>query len=134
MPLIFHSTSNREFRRSLRRTMTPAEVFFWKLVRGRLFRGLKFRRQAGVGPYVVDFYCPATKLVIEIDGDSHFTADGVRHDQIRTHYLEAMGLTVLRFTNADVLERSVAVLDRVWAYSSICPSSERRDWSEEFEG
>jgi very-short-patch-repair endonuclease len=72
--------------------------------------GAKFRRQHPVPPYVVDFYCDAFKLVIELDGSQH----SEEADRVRTKYLEKRGFTVLRFTNHDVLENRMAVLEAIW--------------------
>jgi len=64
--------------------------------------GASFRRQTPVGPYIADFYSPKHRLIIEIDGDSHFTPDGLEYDAERTAFLEGLGLRVIRFTNAEV--------------------------------
>jgi very-short-patch-repair endonuclease len=63
---------------------------------------IPFARQKPVGKYIVDFLCPSRKLVIEIDGSQHFTDAGLEYDQIRTDYLNSLGLHVLRFTNKEV--------------------------------
>jgi adenine-specific DNA-methyltransferase len=75
--------------------------------------GAKFRRQHEFGPYVVDFFCPATKLVIEVDGGQHYTPEGIASDGIRTRFLEANGLRVLRFSDAEVLTQADAVAERI---------------------
>jgi very-short-patch-repair endonuclease len=82
--------------------MTAAEKKLWY---GYL-RTFKFKvfRQRPIDHFIVDFYCPSLKLVIEIDGDSHFTDEGKEYDQERTQRLEGYGLTVLRFTNQQVLQ------------------------------
>ena len=67
------------------------------------FFELKFRRQHGIGSYIVDFYCPERKLVVEIDGDTHVDDQAVRRDQERTRDLTAMGYTVTRYTNHQIL-------------------------------
>lgn len=103
--------------RQLRKTMTPAEKRLW-------FHCLheapqRFRKQRPVGPFIVDFYCAASKLVIEVDGDSHFTEQGLSHDEKRTQFLEALGLTVLRFTNDDILQRIDAVKDVIYRHMKL---------------
>ena len=65
--------------------------------------GYRFRRQYGIGPYVLDFYCLGLKLAIEVDGDSHFEAG--EYDRERQRYIESLGIRVLRFTNREVFER-----------------------------
>ncbi|MCB2376452.1 endonuclease domain-containing protein [Hymenobacter sp. BT635] len=67
--------------------------------------GRKFRRQHGIGQYIVDFYCPAERLVVELDGAGHFTASGEANDAERTSCLNTLGLRVLRFENLLVLEQ-----------------------------
>jgi very-short-patch-repair endonuclease len=93
-----------ERRRALRRQHTEAERALWRAVRSRAL-GAKFRRQHAIGPYVVDLYCAAVRVVIEIDGGHHFDADRLAYDAARTAWLEARGLHVLRFTNRDVADR-----------------------------
>ena len=73
----------------------------------------RFRRQRPFGIYIVDFYCAAQKLVIEIDGDSHTTDDAIEYDKERTAYLQGLGLRVIRFTNMDVMENIEGVFDSI---------------------
>lgn len=88
--------------RSLRRDPTPTEKKLWfEFLREQ---PEKFTRQKPLGRYIADFYCSAHRLVIEVDGDSHFTDDG-RRDANRTAALEALGVRVIRFTNEDVTQR-----------------------------
>lgn len=91
------------FARKLRREQTPAERRFWALLHPWREAGWHFRRQAPIGPFVVDFVCKRAKLVIEIDGDSHYSDEGIERDIARTEYLRRLGYSVLRFTNDDVL-------------------------------
>jgi very-short-patch-repair endonuclease len=88
--------------KELRKNMTTAEKKLWY---GYL-KTFKFKvlRQRPIDHFIVDFYCPTLKLVIEIDGDSHFTDEGKDYDQERTQRLEGHGLKVLRFTNHQVLQ------------------------------
>lgn len=89
--------------RTMRKEMTAAEFHLWQ----HCLRDfpVKFRRQRPFGSFIVDFYCPACKLVVEVDGDSHFSDQGLAYDQERTLYLESLGLTVVRFTNHEVLHQ-----------------------------
>ena len=93
--------------RRLRRDSTPAERKLWF----EFLRDLpvKFTRQKPLGDYIVDFYCASRMLVVEIDGDSHFTGEATSRDAGRTAALEAKGLRVARFTNEDVMQRFEAV-------------------------
>lgn len=98
-------------RRELRHNATPAEKVFWAIISDRKLFGLKFRRQHGIGPYIVDLYCAALKLIIEIDGDSHGTLEGIEVDKKRTAYLESLGYILIRYNNLDVLSNLDGVFD-----------------------
>jgi very-short-patch-repair endonuclease len=102
-----------EFARQMRREPTPAEEALWRLLRGRQLAGFKFRRQHPVGRYIADFYTAAAALVVELDGDTHATPEGIEHDRIRHAYLQSLGLAVIRFWNFDVKETPDGVLERV---------------------
>jgi very-short-patch-repair endonuclease len=98
--------------RALRRDMTLPEGLLWRVLRSRP-EGFKFRRQHPFGRCIVDFYCPATRLVIEIDGISHDMGDRPDRDRDRDLWLEGQGLQVLRFAASDVmkdLESAVAAI------------------------
>jgi hypothetical protein len=75
---VFNRISEKPVRQSLRKALPAAELILWSKLKSRQVNGWKFRRQFGVGPYVVDFYCPALKLAIEIDGDSTFDQASMR--------------------------------------------------------
>lgn len=89
----------REFRKEL----TFAEDRFWKMVHNRKLLNLKIRREHPIGPFIADFYCHDLKLVIEIDGDIHLVPHIKQRDISREYYLRTLGLSVIRFTNEDVL-------------------------------
>lgn len=91
-------------RRILRHNLTPAEKLFWTMVSNKKFYNLKFRKQHGIGNYIVDFYCSEKQLIIEIDGDSHFDKEGVDNDKIRTQYLESFGYKVIRYNNKSIIQ------------------------------
>ncbi len=97
------------FRRNLRRTSTDAEQLLWAFVRRGLL-GAKFRRQHPAGPYVLDFFCPAHRIAIELDGGQHWCGDAPLRDAVRTRYLAERGIRVLRFSNAEMFEESEAVI------------------------
>lgn len=100
-----------EAARRLRRELTPAESILWEALRGRQLDGLKFRCQHPVGKFILDFYCPSVKLVIEVDGGIHDQQQ--EYDQARTEKLEAFGYRVLRFTNDQVMKDLSAVLETI---------------------
>jgi len=105
--------SRVERRRQLRRQSTDAELLLWRLLRGRQRGGAKFRRQHQVGPYVLDLYCPEQRVAVEADGAQHLTVEGVARDAVRTRYLESKGIRVLRFTNAQILTETDAVVEAI---------------------
>jgi very-short-patch-repair endonuclease len=87
----------------LRRNQSDAEGAFWAKVRDKQFFGMKFFRQYSIGPYILDFYCPTLKLAVELDGGQHNQSDGREHDAVRSGYLKAQGIDVVRFWNNEVL-------------------------------
>jgi very-short-patch-repair endonuclease len=95
----------KQRRQRLRNAATPAERALWSMLRKRQLGGRKFRRQHGIGPYIVDFYCPAEQLIIELDGAVHDDPARHEYDDERQHFLAEKGFTVLRFANEDVFEQ-----------------------------
>lgn len=89
--------------RELRSTMTDAEIALWAKLRRKQLHELQFYRQKPIGNYIVDFYCPSARLVVEIDGGQHYKEEGKRRDAVRDSYLKGIGLRVLRFSNLDIL-------------------------------
>lgn len=98
----------------MRHTATDAEHLMWQLLRAKRFMNLKFRRQHVIEPYIVDFYCHEIGLVIELDGSQHQTDNAIEYDAERTKFLEALGLTVVRYWNHDVLGRTDVVVEDLW--------------------
>jgi very-short-patch-repair endonuclease len=103
----------RDRAREMRTHMSLAEVRLWSHLRGDRLEGLRFRRQHPIGPYVADFFCPRRNLVVEVDGDSHFTPEQQRYDADRTNYFTELGLREIRFTNVDVLTNIEGVLGEI---------------------
>ena len=97
----------------LRRDATPAERKLWARLKGKQIDGMQFRRQHPVGPFIVDFYCAALNLAIELDGDSHGVDGAAEKDAARTAYLQAKGVSVLRFWNADVHSNVIGVVETI---------------------
>ncbi len=98
-------------RRDLRHNPTAAELAFWSHIANKRFINFKFRKQHGIGPYIVDFYCAQKKVIIEIDGDTHATDKGPERDKNRTAYLESLGYKVIRYNNRDVLNNASGVFE-----------------------
>lgn len=117
MPMkFFNIHENKELRKELRINQPKAEKLLWYRLKAKKFLNTKFRRQHGIGPFIVDFYCAELKLAIEIDGDSHFTDEAVEKDKSRTAYLEKEGIEILRFTNTDVYKNIDMVLEELKLY------------------
>ena len=100
-----------DFARELRTNATLPERILWSRLRKRLLGGFRFRRQRPIGPYICDFVCLSEKVIVELDGSQHVaqTAYDVRRDTL----LRSNGFRVLRFWNADVLERLDVVLETI---------------------
>jgi very-short-patch-repair endonuclease len=102
--------------------MTDAEQRLWYCLRNKQLDGFRFRKQHPMARFVLDFYCPAVKLAIEIDGAQHNTLSGRASDAERTRWLTAHGIRVLRFWNHEVLQDLPGVLQRVWDVVHLPPS------------
>ena len=104
MPPRFNvSPQNRARARAMRKNMTDAELKLWNELRAHRLMGLGFRRQYPIRNYIVDFACPAKRLIVEADGSQHGDNEAVRYDDQRTRQLEADGWTIVRFWNDDIL-------------------------------
>lgn len=113
----------KQLAREKRRAATPAENALWQHLRTRQLIGAKFRRQHCIEPFIVDFYCRDANLVIEVDGPIHSRTR--EEDAIRQEYLEQAGLTVIRFTNEEVLQSLESVLERIRIALRSSPSLRR---------
>ncbi|HEX6901505.1 MAG TPA: endonuclease domain-containing protein [Thermoanaerobaculia bacterium] len=103
----------REQAREMRKNPTPAEEVLWERLRDRKLHGLKFRRQCPIGPFIADFCCQDRRVIVELDGEIHETAQGVARDQGRDAYLRGLNYVVLRFPNQQVLEDPDSVVDEI---------------------
>ena len=112
---IFNKNELKPRRKELRNNSTYAEVFFWQQVKGSQLEGRKFRRQTSIGSFVVDFYCPEEKLIVELDGEVHFNEEAYKYDKERTEYLESLGIRVIRFENSEVLKNTEYVFRKIKA-------------------
>ena len=97
--------------RKLRREMTPHERKLWYLFLRKY--PMKIYKQRIIGSYIVDFYCAAARLVIEIDGSQHYETEKEASDAKRTAFLESYGLMVLRFSNGDIDRKFHAVCEQI---------------------
>ena len=101
----------------LRQNLTTAEAKLWSVIRNKQLEGLRFRCQHPVGNFILDFYCPSCKLVIEVDGDVHNSQ--LEYDAERTNKLAEHGYTVLRFSNEQVMNNLPEVLTKI--KQVVCP-------------
>lgn len=106
-----YNRSLKEKSRSLRINMTDAEQALWHRIRRKQIQGVQFYRQKPLLSFIVDFYCPAAKLVVELDGSQHLEKEHQIKDQKRDAALAGLGLRVLRFDNRQVLLETDAVLE-----------------------
>ena len=98
----------------LRANTTPHERTLWRALKELPVAGTHFRRQAPIGPYVVDFFCPAKRLIIELDGGHHNEDEAAERDRKRQHWLEQQGYRVIRFWNSEITADLNAVLERIY--------------------
>ena len=102
-------------RKTLRNNATAPETILWLRLKGKQIEGLKFRRQYGVGPYVLDFYCTELRLGIELDGEVHNTYEAEEYDKMRTQFLNENQITVLRYKNEVVYQNVEAIIEDIKA-------------------
>src|SRR6202790_2973433 len=113
MPMI--STSiRRAAAKKLRTNATPHERILWRALKELPMDGTHFRRQAPIGPYIVDFFCPAKRLIVELDGGHHNDDETARRDRERQLWLAHEGYRVVRFGNSEITGDLTAVLERIY--------------------
>lgn len=108
---IFNKSQYKIRRQELRNNMTEPEKKLWQILRNKQM-GIKFRRQHGIGHYIADFYCPELKMVIEIDGESHFSEESKDSDKIRDDFMLSLGIKTIRLKNNDIMKN----IDGVYQY------------------
>ncbi len=104
----------KDFSRELRAHMTDAEKVLWLKLRRKQLKGYQFYRQKVIGDYIVDFYCPGARLIIEVDGGQHYGPEEMTKDRVRDEYLRNRGLNILRFSDRDVLVDRESVLEKIY--------------------
>src|SRR5258708_30036694 len=109
------STSiRRAAAKKLRANTTPHERILWRALKELPIEGSHFRRQAPIGRYVVDFFCPAKRLAIELDGGHHNDDETAKRDSERQAWLEQEGYRVVRFWSSEINNNLTAVLERIY--------------------
>src|ERR1700744_803843 len=127
---MYRDQEQRDFARKLRNNAQPAETILWHFLRAEKL-GVKFRRQAAIGAYIVDFICFSHGLIVELDGPQH-VEERKEHDARRTRWLNLQGYRVIRFRNQEldddvqgVAERMRGELDKLQPPPQPSPQRER---------
>jgi very-short-patch-repair endonuclease len=114
--IITYNSNLKVSARRLRGNMTDAERMLWKYIRKKQIKGCQFLRQRPIGKYIVDFFCPEARLVLEVDGGQHYIEEGIEADRKRELFLNKQGLKILRFSNVDVLRNIEGVIEEINNY------------------
>jgi len=109
----YNNLGQKTRRKELRKNQTDAEKILWFYLRRHSLEGLKFFRQYGVGPYILDFYCPQIRFGIEVDGGQHAENRNVLDDKRRMEFLEKENIKILRFWNDEILKQKEAVIEKI---------------------
>ena len=115
--MLQYSKHLKKYSRRLRKEMTNTERLLWSKIRGKQLKGFQVYRQNPIGQFVVDFYCPKAKLVIELDGGQHYSEAIQEKDESRDRYMDGIGLTVLRFSDKEVFENLSGVVEEIWNHA-----------------
>ena len=117
--------AQRRRAKRLRANQTEPEAVLWQAIRAKRLEGIKFRRQVPMGPFIVDFFCPEHRLVIELDGSQHGEPDTAEYDARRTAWLRDRGYRVVRFWNDDVLRDLDGVCRHILAECGVLERAAR---------
>ena|GEM_PF-1011510 len=112
----------KRFAKDLRKELTPAETKLWNQLRAKRLGGYRFRRQHPIGKFIADFACVKSKVVIEVDGDSHFTEAAQARDEIRSDFIKSKGWTIFRCTNLDIYNNMSGTPDSLLAALTRSPT------------
>jgi very-short-patch-repair endonuclease len=111
--MAYRTSTSLDRARELRNDPTDAERHLWRFLRGRALGGDRFRRQEPIGPYFVDFFCPAAKVAVELDGGGHAEPDRANRDLSRDAFLRGEGIEVVRIWNNDAVNNTDGVLEHI---------------------
>jgi very-short-patch-repair endonuclease len=103
----------KPYTRKLRKEMTNSELYLWSKIRMKQLNGYQFYRQRSIDNYIVDFFCPKAKLIIEVDGGQHYSDAMVEQDHTRDQRMMNLGFNILRFTNTEVLTNIDGVVSKI---------------------
>ena len=109
----------KHYRKKLRNRSTSAEARLWSLIKNKQLNGKKFRRQHGLGNYIVDFYCSSENLIIELDGDPHGEYHKIEEDKERDANLKSLGYKIIRFENKEIFQDIEYVLNEIKKHVNI---------------
>jgi very-short-patch-repair endonuclease len=114
--MVIYNKKLKYFSRKLRNTLTDSELLLWSYLRRKQIMEIQFYRQKIIGNYIVDFYAPSVRLVIEVDGSQHYGEEGIKKDSLRDAYLSSLNIYTLRFNNYQVITDIENVLDEIFEY------------------
>jgi very-short-patch-repair endonuclease len=112
--MLFYNTKLKKHSQELRKNMTDAERLLWSKLRRKQLNNFQFYRQRIIGDYIVDFYCPRSKLIIEVDGGQHYQDEGGKRDKVRDDYMKNVGMRILRVSDREVLHNLNGVVERIY--------------------
>jgi very-short-patch-repair endonuclease len=112
--MLFYNTKLKRCSQELRSNMTDAERLLWSKLRRKQVKNFQFYRQRIIGDYIVDFYCPKPKLIIEVDGGQHYQDEGKRRDKVRDDYMKRLGMKILRVSDREVLQNLHGVVEKIY--------------------
>jgi very-short-patch-repair endonuclease len=113
MSVTFNTVKTKRRRKALRKSMPKAEVMLWRHLKAKQLQGFKFRRQQSIGNYIVDFYCPKARLVIEVDGETHLYVKRKERDLALHHFLVERNINIIHFLNTDIYNNIQGVIERI---------------------
>jgi len=112
MQYLYNDADLKRLRQKLRKSPVLPEIILWRELRNSKL-GKKFRRQYGVGKFVLDFYCPEMRIGIELDGHTHDNPESHQNDKIRQKFIERQNIKMIRFQNQEVLNNLEGVVEEI---------------------
>jgi very-short-patch-repair endonuclease len=126
--MLKYNSQLKQYSKKLRYEMTDAERLLWQKIRRKQLRGYQFFRQKPIGKYIVDFYCPRARLIIEIDGGQHYEDSRQAEDKKRDSDLKSIGFKVVRYTNLDILKNLNNAVEDILKILLFEPEALRAGW------